>query len=71
LGDPEIRREYAMWVNELMRERGRLEAAISNARSETAKTLLVMGILSMEQILEASKLPIAKIVELREKLNLQ
>jgi hypothetical protein len=67
LGDPEIRREYAMWVNELMRERGRLEAALL----EFAKILLIMGIGTLEQISEASKLPIAEIVELRDKLNLQ
>jgi hypothetical protein len=69
LGDPEVRKEYAMWVNELMREQGRIDSAERRAKTKMANNLLLMGVLTPQQIAEAAELPLAAVLALRDSPN--
>jgi hypothetical protein len=78
INDPEVREEYAMWVNEVMRDEGRLESAYQKGLREAEReaelkgkiefiqNLLSTGLLTPQQIAEAAKLPLADILALRD-----
>jgi hypothetical protein len=61
---PEIRKEYNMFMGERMRISGILFKARENAKIDTARNCLKMG-LSVEEVTELSGLPLDTIQEIQ------